>query len=460
MEVLQTITTKLQKISIIHIIFASFSIHMFVISHPNFEVLDEIFFTNFMRWFMLGIDHSPYQLPGLSFIVSPFVYVFGDNWVSWRFPIIILGMVFLYFYYKVVEHVSTKKIALMTSIIMAFSPVIFVSSSLMLRDMPVMAIGFFSIYLYFKQKYYVASLLIGLSALIKETAIFFVIFIVLHYIIKNKEKILMSIVKSLDDRDFKIIKTPLISIVIISSAFLIPLAIYDNTVTVLEYSTRHPEYFMTNENGESGVYRFDVTKSNTEIYQKSIEDFNYQAKIKNPIHHLQIMFTKGYYDQNDSTSHKFLPAFLPIDGGETLHHMRYGYDKVYIDDEEYEIHQKEYPTIWVQSMINYSWWHIGFWSCVILIGYAIFQRIKNDTPISKNTIFIFCGFTFFVPYLIINVIRDTFAYYMIYFLPIMAFGLINIIYKIPNKNLRIIVFGIFLLAIIGNFLYVFPVWGF
>ena len=52
-----------------HVIFTSFSIHMFVISHPNFEVLDEVFFTNFMRWFMLGIDHTPHQLPGLSFIV-------------------------------------------------------------------------------------------------------------------------------------------------------------------------------------------------------------------------------------------------------------------------------------------------------------------------------------------------------------------------------------------------------
>ena len=135
---------------------------MFVISHPNFEVLDEIFFTNFMRWFMLGIDHSPYQLPGLSFIVSPFVYVFGDNWISWRFPIIIFGMVFLYFYYKVVEQIFTKKIALMTSVIMAFSPVIFVSSSLMLRDMPVMALGFFAMYLYLKKKYYFSALLIGL----------------------------------------------------------------------------------------------------------------------------------------------------------------------------------------------------------------------------------------------------------------------------------------------------------
>ncbi len=433
---------------------------MFVISHPNFEVLDEIFFTNFMRWFMLGIDHAPYQLPGLSFIVSPFVYVFGDNWVSWRFPIVIFGMVFLYFYYKVVEHVSTKKIALMTSIIMAFSPVIFVSSSLMLRDMPVMALGFFSIYLYFRQKYYFAALLIGLSALIKETAIFFVMFIVLYHILNNKEKIILGVVGTIRKPSLEFIKTSLISLLIITVAFLVPLAIYDNTITVLEYSTRHPEYFAVNENFESGSMRFDVTMSTTEIYQKPVEQFNYVSQITNPIHHLQVMFTNGYYTQQEATENEFIASFLPIEGGETIHHLRYGSDLVYIDEEGYEIHQKEYSTLWVQSMINYSWWHVGFWSCIVLICYALFQRVKNKVPLSKDVIFIFSGFAFFVPYLMIDVLRDTFAYYMIYFLPVMAVGLITIIYKIPNKTMRFLVFTSFLLAIIGNFLYVFPMWGF
>lgn len=460
MKILEQISEKLQKISIIHIIFTSFSIHMFVISHPNFEILDEIFFTNFMRWFMLGIDHAPYQLPGLSFIVSPFVYVFGDNWVSWRFPIVILGMVFLYFYYKVIEHVSTKKIALMTSIIMAFSPVIFVSSSLMLRDMPVMALGFFSIYLYFRQKYYFAALLIGLSALIKETAIFFVMFIVVYHILNNREKIILSIVRNIQKPSLEFFKTPLISLLIMTSAFLVPLAIYDNTITVLEYSTRHPEYFAVNENFEHGSMRFDVTKSTVEIYQKPVEQFNYVAQVTNPIHHLQVMFTKGYYTQQDAVTNEFIASFLPIESGKTIHHLRYGSDLVYIDEEGYEIHQKEHSTLWVQSIINYTWWHVGFWSCVILIGYAILQRIKNKIPISKEVTFIFSGFIFFVPYLIIDAIRDTFAYYMIYFLPVMAIGLITIIYKIPNKTIRFLVFAAFLLAIVSNFLYIFPMWGF
>ncbi|EIJ65647.1 putative membrane protein [Candidatus Nitrosopumilus salaria BD31] len=459
MEILQLISKKLQKINIIHIIFTSFSIHMFVISHPNFEVLDEVFFTTFMRWFMLGIDHSPYQLPGLSFIVSPFVYVFGDNWASWRFPIVIFGMVFLYFSNKVIEQVSTKKIAIITSIIMAFSPVIFVSSSLMLRDMPVMAIGFFSIYLYFKQKYYFAALLIGLSALIKETAIFFVMFIVIYHVLNNKEELIIA-VKNIPTYRFKFIKTPLIFLLIMAASFLIPLAIYDNTITVLEYSTRYPEYFAVNENFEPGVMRFDILRSTTEIYQKPVEQFNYVSQVTDPIHHLQVIFTKGYYTQQEVATNEFIASFLPIPSGKTVHNITYGYDKTYIDEEGIERHQKEYSTLWVQSIINYTWWHFGFWSCIILMGYTIFQRIKNKIQIPKDITFIFSGFVFFVPYLIIDALRDTFAYYMIYFLPVMGVGLTTIIYKIPNKTIRFLIFAAFLLAIISNFLYIFPMWGF
>lgn len=433
---------------------------MFVISQPNFEILDERFFTVFVRWFMLGIDHTPYQLPGLSFIVAPFVYMFGDNWFSWRFPIILFGMIFLYFYYKVIENISNKKIALLTTVILSLSPMIFVHSSLMLRDIPVMALGFMAIYLYLKQKYYFSALIIGLSALIKETAFFFVIFITLHYILTNREKIIMQVSSSLDKRCFGFIKTPLFTILILSASFLIPLTIYDNTINVLEYQTVKPELRTWDEDGKFMGMRFNITESNIELYKKPLNDFNYMNKIKDPFHHLQIFIFKGYYSNKEieDKNENLKASFLPI--APTSTKTVFSYDSLYkqvhlINNIEY--HQNTFSFLWDQSMINYSWWHVGFWSCIILIGYTTFQRIKNKIPISKNIIFIFCGLTFFAPYLIIEMIRDTYAYYMIYFLPIMALGLITMIYRIQNKNLRILVFAGFLLAIIINFIYSFPI---
>ena len=176
----EQLSKHVNKISIIHIIGISFALHLAVINQPSFQMLDELYFTNFTRWFMLGIDHTPYQLPGLAIIASPFFYVFGDNWFSWRFPIVVFGMVFLFFNYKVILHLSNKKIALLSTVVLSLSPIIFVHSTLMLRDIPIMALGFFSIYLYFKQKYYLTFLVLGLTALIKETAMFFLACIVRH----------------------------------------------------------------------------------------------------------------------------------------------------------------------------------------------------------------------------------------------------------------------------------------
>ena len=181
------------KFSILHLILIFFSIHMFIISKPSGEVLDEFFFVNFLRWFMIGIDHSPYLLNGLSVINSPFFYVFGDNWFSWRFPIVILGMVFVYFFYKVTEKAFGKDTAIIASMIVCLSPTIFTHSGLMLRDVPVMAFGFIGLYMYLKKRYYLAFMIIGLSIMIKETAILFAVFIVLHYVLANRQELMLSL---------------------------------------------------------------------------------------------------------------------------------------------------------------------------------------------------------------------------------------------------------------------------
>ena len=451
-----------QKVSIVHIILASFSLHMFLISQPSFEILDESYFTNFMRSFIVGIDHTPYQLPGLSFVVTPFVKLFGDNWLAWRLPIIILGMVFLYFYYKVIEHIADKKTALFTSIILSLSPMIFVHSSLMLRDIPIMALGFFSIWLYFKRKYHLMGIVIGLSALIKESAIFFLLFIVLYEILCNRKQIIIRLATSIEKQSISILKKPVITFLLIVSSFLIPLAVYDNTISVLEYDTRTASYFIDDKT-EKHFWSQHIT---SEILQKDKSEFNFISEIKDPIHHLKSLFFKGYYDDDTVERNGFLHSFLPIlqlEIGETgkyadINTIAIGtHTKITSEmDQKVERHSTTFGTNWYMSTVNYSWWHVGFWSLMILIGYAILNKVKNKVPISKNIIFMICGLSFFIPFLFVNLIRDTFSYYMIYFLPFMAFGLVCVILKIPNKKIRVITSMIVLFVIGVNFMVFFP----
>lgn len=256
------------------------------------------------------------------------------------------------------------------------------------------------------------------------------------------------------------IKIPLFSLLILSASFLIPLTIYENTIDVLEYQTVKPELRTWDENGKFMGIRFDITKSNTEMYQRSLNDFNYMNKITDPFTHLEIFLFKGYFSNSEEKSNAFIDSFLPTNqGNELLHASSQTYEKLYLAD-GIEYHLKIFPYLWTQSQVNYSWWHIAFWSCIILVGYATVQRIKNKIPISKETIFIFCGFTFFIPYLIIDMMRDTYVYYMIYFLPIMAFGLVYMIHKIPNKTMRFLALTGIILAILSNFVYTFPIGNF
>ena len=458
------ISEYLNKVNIFHIILVSFSIHMFVINQPVHEVIDEVHFTNFMRWFMLGIDHSPYQLPGLSVIVSPFVYLFGDNYIAWRLPIILFGMVFLYFYYKVIEHITNKKISLLSTVILSLSPMIFVHSSLMLRDIPVLALGFFSLYLYFKNKYYFSAIVIGLSALIKETAIFFMIFIILWSVIKfnkHNEITIKNFIPYvlLNHNSRHAIKKSIIFVSIILGIFLISLFVYENTVEVLEYNTKNPEFFTYDENHDiEKVTMFKITQTDSTLLEKSINDFNYISKVTDPIHHLNLFFTKGYYTDITNTGNEFLSSFLPmkVDVKPILTEIDSKTDTI-ISSKENELHLKQFKIIWIQSIVNYSYWLIAFWGIIGLITYAIYDKVKNQNPISNQTLFLILGLTFFIPFLLIDVIRQTYAYYMIHYLPFMALGLILLIHKIVNNKMRTVVLCSFLTAICINFIYYFPI---
>lgn len=464
---LDKITFFVDKITIWHLLIISVFMHMLVIGIPNFEQVDEVFFTNFLRWFMVGFDHTPNQLPGLSLIVAPFVYVFGDNYFSWRLPVILLGLLFMFSYYKVVEHVLNRKMALLTTTILLFSPIIFVHSSLMLRDIPVMALGFLSIWIYFKNKYYFSAIFIGLAANIKETAIFFMIFIMIWSVIKfikqNDLTVKSFIVYILLNENSRTpIKKSIIFVLIVSGVFLGSLFIYDNTVNVLEYRTQDPEFFINDE--KLVTFIFSVTLSKPEYFEKSIDDFNYVGMVKDPFNHLRLLFTNGYYNKDPKFQNiNFAKSYLPL-GGNIQGIITEQFGNEWVTDSPNRdgvLHHKEFNSTWVQSVVNYSWWYFGFWSTVILLAYAGIQKIRKKADFNKSIKFLALGFVFFVPYLILDNHKDLFAYYMIYFLPFMAVGLILSVYKglSNHTRLRTIILIVLFLGIINNFRHYFPMWG-
>jgi len=245
------------KIGISHIILVSIILHAFVISQPPDQIGDESIFLTIFRMLQTGVDHTPYQMPGLSFLLFPSVELFGDYWFSWRATSVLFGALFLFVLYHTIKKITTEKNALFVTVLVSLDITIFVHSSLFLRDIPVMFFGTFAIYMYFTKKYYFTALLLGFAALIKESALFFLILIITYHLIITKPWKNSNL------------RHTVFFVLILSGSFLIPLWIYDVAVVPNIYDERY-NYYTTSD------------------HPKLV------GHVTNPIEHLKVYLFGGY----------------------------------------------------------------------------------------------------------------------------------------------------------------------
>lgn len=430
-----------KKISIFYIIIPLFISQILIMGKPDYPILDEHHFVNFTRWLQLGYDHSPYQLPGLSLIGLPFMEILGDNAISWRLPIIIFGSVFVYFYYKVVKKLSNHKIAITSSVLLSLSPMIFAHSGLMLRDIPVLALGFIGIYLYLNKRYYFAFFVIGISALIKETVIFFIFFIVMYHISKNYKSIVYLLLQNRKKLLGKTLKPAACGVILVLS-FLIPLYIYDSTVNVYEYSTKYREAIHYDNGIETSRIFIILDHPQKVLFEN--HRFNYLDTVKDPLHHIELLFTKGYYDQNNDQSSSIITGLY--DSNEIVSIF-----ESVTDDPDYEI-------LRIQSTFEY-WWMFGFWGILVMMGISVYRKTKYNTTIQYHyKIYCMACLSFFVPVVLVAFFRDTYAYYMLYFMPFMMFSVVSLILSIQRKYVKVAVLAVLAGVMLYQFVYVFPVW--
>lgn len=405
------------KIRISHVILISIILHVFVISQPPDQIGDESIFLTIFRMLQTGIDHTPYQMPGLSFLLFPSVEIFGDYWFSWRVTSVVFGALFLFVLYNTTKKITTERNALFVTILVSLDITIFVHSSLFLRDIPVMFFGTFAIYMYFTKKYYITALLLGFTALIKESALFFLILIIAYHLIIIKPW-----------KNCKI-KSAIFFILILSGSFLLPLWIYDLIIQPNIYDVR---------------YNYYTTKDKPEIV----------GHITNPIEHLKAYIFGGYLISDippTGNNHFLLDTILPI--GESNPNLE-------IDTESHtmRIYKEMYQvteiieTGWILSYSNYPLWIIAFW---VTIPYMIFNVVKNRC--TKQSAYVLLGIiTMFTPYIFIAIFRTTFAYYFIYTIPFIVLGIVLAFDSIKQEKIRIITKSILFMSAIILFVVSFP----
>lgn len=401
-EKLLKLTNFVDQIKITHVLFVSIILHVIVISQPPEQIGDESVFLTIFRLLQQGIDNTPYQLPGLSFLLMPAVEIFGDYWFSWRITSLTFGMLFLFVFYHTIKKITTDRNAILAVVIVSIDITIFVHSSLFLRDMPMLFFGTFAIYLFLIKKYYACAIVLGAAALIKETAIFFLVFLVAYQIITTKP---WRNVRNVN------IKQIMIFGLIMSGCFLIPLWIYDIVIEPKVYDQKYSYY----------------TRGETNINQIGI--------VTNPIQHLQQYLFNGYLgsDSNYFKNQFLINTILPTEEP---------YDNVAVDTDSrtLRIYKEMYKdttiieTSWVLGYSVYPIWVIAFWVTVSFVIYSIIT--KRDL---KQTAFVSLGVvSMFVPYIFIAMSRPVHAYYFIYTIPFITIGVILALDAIKHDRIRIV----------------------
>lgn len=396
------LTNFLDQIKISHVMFISIILHVIVISQPPEQIGDESVFLTIFRMLQQGIDNTPYQLPGLSFLLFPAVELFGDYWFSWRITSLTFGMLFLFVFYHTIKKITTERNAILAVVIVSIDITIFVHSSLFLRDVPMLFFGTFAIYLFLNKKYYACAVVLGAAALIKETAIFFLLFLIAYQIITTKPW------KNIRNINYK---QALIFGLILSGCFLIPLWIYDIIVEPKVYDQKYSYYVR----GETNIKQIGV--------------------VTNPIEHIQQYLFNGYLSSGGSFYKNWflINTILPTEEPD---------NNIEVDTESrtLRIYKEMYKdttiieTSWVLGYSVYPFWIVAFW---VTVSFMIFSIIRKRDL--KQTAFVSLGVvSMFVPYIFVAMNRSIHPYYFIYTIPFITIGVILALDAIKHDRIRII----------------------
>ncbi len=416
---------QLNKVGISHVILLSLVLHTFVIAQPqHLQLWDESIFLELTRNFIKIEDHTPYQLPGSYLFAGTAIQIFGDNWFSWRVPSVIFGMLTLLVFYKISCRFTTERNALLASLIFSFDTIFFVHSTLFVRDVILMFFGLFSIYLYFEKRHYLAAVVLGFSFFIKETAIFFLIFVVVFHIVKNKPW-KTPLTKQ---------KKPFLFLIITVGTFLALLWMYDLAFSPIIYEPMIPT--------QKSVDGRDIPIGYPELRLRESRGYEFQqpvGKVTNPIQHLDIFLNNGYVSsdaykvKNWDVVHTNYPWswIMPLAPPEKGNSLGWVNEKNlnFTEDRTRQI-GKIFAIKW-NGDPNVPLWVAGFWGSLAFVLYYI----KKPNP---TTLFVGIGMlSMYVPYLLLSITgRVMFPYYFIYTIPFISLGIVLLFDMIKNTTLR------------------------
>jgi 4-amino-4-deoxy-L-arabinose transferase-like glycosyltransferase len=179
------------KFTIFHFLTLYFAVHLLQIAFPSdgSMVFDEAYYTKCSLSTLQGIACNA-EHPPLPKLIGAFgIWLWGNNWFGWRFPVVLMGIGSLYLLYLIAKRLIGDPWALGATMLLGFDSIWFIHSGTLLLEMPMFLFVLLGIELYLRHHPWLSAVSMGVAFFSREMAFFPFFALVCYHIYTHRKAI-------------------------------------------------------------------------------------------------------------------------------------------------------------------------------------------------------------------------------------------------------------------------------
>jgi dolichyl-phosphate-mannose--protein O-mannosyl transferase len=174
-----------QYFAVFMLVFASFFLHIAVITQPGEPLFDEQHYVPDARRIVNneGTERTEHP-PVAKLFIAGGIKLFGDNPWGWRMPAVILSTIAVGLFYDICRRLGAgHKVAFMATLLLALENLTFIHGGMAMLDIYVMFFTILAFWLYLKGWLEMAALAVALAGLSKFSGVLSIVPIGLHWLL-------------------------------------------------------------------------------------------------------------------------------------------------------------------------------------------------------------------------------------------------------------------------------------
>lgn len=177
------------KLNFSHLFYTAILVHLSVMPFPmDGFVFDEVHYIKAARETLLGHAANAEHPPLAKFLYAGSIGIFGDWWLSWRIVPLVCAVIALPIFYLIARKFMTPRKAMLVSAFLLFDTLFFVNTSIAILDGPAILFALIGVERFLSKKWKTSGAMFAVGVLMKETALFIMIPVLLWFGIQKVRK--------------------------------------------------------------------------------------------------------------------------------------------------------------------------------------------------------------------------------------------------------------------------------